>query len=352
MKKIGFFISCINMLGGTEKATIQTANKMAQNGNDVTIISLFKHSKINSFEFELNANVKIKYVYENQKYGALPLSLYFLGKRIYERRVNQILNTIDLEYLIFPQTTMFFKPKKKIKLISLVHSSYEYFKKTKIAYKHLIKNIDKMDKILFLTDECKNQFNAENNSDKAESQKNINNLKIVQSEKENLIVYIGRIDSKTKQIEQLVSILNKVEFKQYRVEIYGKGPDEKIMDQITNPKVKFMGPTNNPLEIFAKSKICLLTSKFEGTPIALVEAISTGNVIISYNCSAGIRQLVKHNSTGIIIENNNQLLFQQELEKIMIDPKRMAELSANSLYHFETEYSDDLIYQKWLEILN
>jgi amylovoran biosynthesis glycosyltransferase AmsD len=351
MKKIAFFISCVNMLGGTEKATIETANRFAQEGNEVTIISLFKESVLNSFQFEIDSKINVVYIYENQKYGKLPLPLYFAGKKIYERKVNKVLNQVKPEYLLFPQTTMFFKPKYNIKLISIVHFSYEYFKNTKLAYNYLVKNIDNMEKVLFLTDECKNIFNSEQNTNKGESQKNINGLKAINSSKENLIVFVGRVDENQKQISHLVNILNKVNLFDYRVEIYGKGPDENILEKISNPNVKYMGPTNGVIGVYQRSKICLLTSKFEGTPISLVEAISTGNVIVSYNCSAGIRQIVVDEETGLIIEQDNQNEFIERLEKLLEDNQRVTKFNQNSIDHFKNEFSDDVIYQKWMKIL-
>ena len=52
-------------------------------------------------------------------------------------------------------------------------------------------------------------------------------------------------------------------------------------------KVKFLGWQNNPFKYLSSSDLLILTSKYEGLPNVLLEAVSLKKFIISSNCKTG-----------------------------------------------------------------
>jgi len=95
--------------------------------------------------------------------------------------------------------------------------------------------------------------------------------------------------------------------------LIGNGPDyEKIKSFIFEKKltnVHLLGYRRDVPEIIAQSDIVTLVSKQEGLPRCLMEAMACGKPIITTNVR-GSRDLVEHDSTGIVVDlgNNEDLV--------------------------------------------
>lgn len=90
--------------------------------------------------------------------------------------------------------------------------------------------------------------------------------------------------------------------------------------QITN-QVKFTGFINNISEIMYQSSIFILSSRFEGLPMVLLEAMSQGMACISYNCKTGPSDIIEHNINGLLIEDQNSKQMQEGIIKLIVDEK-------------------------------
>jgi len=94
----------------------------------------------------------------------------------------------------------------------------------------------------------------------------------------------------------------------YYMEIYGDGKDRiKLQNLVVEMKLEtriiFKGKVENSLEIMSNIDMFLITSRFEGMPNGLMEAMSIGLPCISSNFSGGASQvLINHGYNGLIFE--------------------------------------------------
>ncbi len=117
----------------------------------------------------------------------------------------------------------------------------------------------------------------------------------------------------------------------------------KLKNYIKNNRLKnvsFHGNTSNPEHEIAKADLFVLTSKYEGMPNVLIEALQCKTYIISTNCQTGPSELLKNGKFGSLIPVGNYKLIANEILKYSKKPsffKKKIALGYNSLFRFNNE---------------
>jgi glycosyltransferase involved in cell wall biosynthesis len=164
------------------------------------------------------------------------------------------------------------------------------------------------------------------------------------------IIYLGRLTYQ-KNPERLVEIIKKVcnIEKDIKVCIVGTGDlEEKIREIIKEKNIEknidMLGFINNPAKILQSSKVMLMTSRYEGTPMCALEAMALGVPIVSTSTD-GLIELIDNQKTGYILDNDRDIV--QTLIKISKDSELRNMLSINSKKKFD-EWNDINNYKKVL----
>lgn len=97
---------------------------------------------------------------------------------------------------------------------------------------------------------------------------------------------------------------------QLRLEIYGKGKArarlEKLVGELgLEDVVSFQGHVPDLPARLAESSFSLLTSKFEGLPLAIRESMAAGCVPITYDITYGPRDIISHGINGYVVPHGN-----------------------------------------------
>lgn len=112
------------------------------------------------------------------------------------------------------------------------------------------------------------------------------------------------------------------------LEIYGAFNVDHDLDNLSkelsiDKNVKLHKPIKNIEDKFLESSIHVLSSRFEGFGMVIIEAMSCGVPSISFDCSCGPSDIIKHKKDGLLIENGNIQLFSKALiELIQNEQKR------------------------------
>jgi glycosyltransferase involved in cell wall biosynthesis len=142
--------------------------------------------------------------------------------------------------------------------------------------------------------------------------------------------------------------------KEFRFIILGKGEDEKeFLWKITEEKIEklfdmkgFLPDTGD----YLKNSFCYIsTSRWEGLPLSVLEAMSYGVPVVASNVN-GNSDLVKHGLNGYLYDVNNPSEAAGYIMKLTEDEKKYKELSANGRRIAETEYSLDKMAEKTLKL--
>jgi glycosyltransferase involved in cell wall biosynthesis len=156
-----------------------------------------------------------------------------------------------------------------------------------------------------------------------------------------------------KGLDRMLQIWNKVVLKypDWSLVIYGKsnGYQElqqflKILDISNN--VTFFEPVKNISEKYLDSSLYLMTSRSEGFPMVLLEAMALGLPCVAYDCPCGPRAIIQNNENGFLIEDGNVDSFVQKIELLIEDEKLRLQMGKNAQESVE-KYNLDSIMQQW-----
>ena len=124
--------------------------------------------------------------------------------------------------------------------------------------------------------------------------------------------------------------------------------DLTFKHQISN-QVIFEGYSNNVAEIMRESDIYIMTSRFEGLPMVLLEAMSQGMACISYDCKTGPSDIIDNDINGILVEDQNENAMSQKLNILINLPELRIKLANNAINSLD-RFKIDGIYKKYLNI--
>lgn len=110
-------------------------------------------------------------------------------------------------------------------------------------------------------------------------------------------------------------------------------------------RVRFIGKTDNPLQILAAADCFALPSIYDQSPTASLEALACGlPVVLSAQC--GTKSLVKEGRTGYVVDAHDHQLWPDALEAALdISPRCMRDCRS-SVEHL----SEDIMISQWITL--
>lgn len=136
--------------------------------------------------------------------------------------------------------------------------------------------------------------------------------------------------------------------------IQGDGAElNKIKEKITVHHAAeriILRPQGSPLNLYSEGSIFLMTSKFEGLPMALIEAMTLGVPGIAFDCSAGLRETINSGRNGYLVPINDKVAYSQVLEKLMNDKELLENLSIHATQSTQ-KFSKNTILSDWNKVL-
>ena len=112
----------------------------------------------------------------------------------------------------------------------------------------------------------------------------------------------------------------------YRLLLLGRGKLEArirylIQSLRLNDTVLLLGWVENPFALMARARALIMTSRWEGTPNVMIEAMSLGCPIISTDCPTGPREVLQDGRAGRLVPLDDQVTLIDELHRMDKDNK-------------------------------
>ena len=379
MKKI-LFKSGSTMMGGLEKVQIEYINFLVkQEKYQIKIVIENDNGRDNSLEKYINSNVtylkeynyilEIKNLRENRKKSLWSRIKYNLAitkeKKYADNKFLQIYKEYKPDIVIdFDSSlTKIIDKLNSSKNLVWIHSSIKNWKKKKSKIDRFVDRISKYSKIICickemkedlinLKNELKNKVDFLYNPIDFDRIKKLSNKDFSEEDKKLLkdkfLLSIARLDCVPKDFETLFKAYEIAKKDGYDGKLYiiGDGPDKDKVEKLKEANlykedILLLGRKENPYNWLKKADKLILSSRYEGFAIVLLEGLCLGKNVIASDCKTGPNE---------ILANNRGLLFKvgdySTLAKYIISEKNKEELEF-SLEEFER----NRIFEKFLEIL-
>ena len=379
MKKI-LFKSGSTMMGGLEKVQIEYINFLVkQEKYQIKIVIENDNGKDNALEKYINSNVtylknynyilEIKNLRENRKKSLWSRIKYNLAitkeKKYADNKFLQIYKEYKPDIVIdFDSSlTKIIDKLNSSKNLVWIHSSIKNWKKKKSKIDRFVDRISKYSKIICICKEMKEDLinlknELKNKVDFLYNPIDFNRIKKLSNEdfseedkkllKDKFLLSIARLDCVPKDFETLFKAYEIAKKNGYDSKLYiiGDGPDKDKVEKLKEANlykedILLLGRKENPYNWLKKADKLILSSRYEGFAIVLLEGLCLEKNVIASDCKTGPNE---------ILANNRGLLFKvgdySTLAKYIISEKNKEELEF-SLEEFER----NRIFEKFLEIL-
>lgn len=172
--------------------------------------------------------------------------------------------------------------------------------------------------------------------------------------KENIVLYVGRLNRQAKRPDRLLAIWKKIYdySTDWQLVIIGDGPLKPELEYYCKihglKNVSFCGQIN-PREYYKRASIICITSTYEGVPVVCSEAFSAEVVPIAFNSFSAIKDLIKDGYNGLLVKPYSLKKYAEKLKMLMRHSgyrDRLRENIQNDTA-FERNFSMDVIVGEW-----
>jgi glycosyltransferase involved in cell wall biosynthesis len=173
----------------------------------------------------------------------------------------------------------------------------------------------------------------------------------------NVLVAVGRLVPQ-KGFDLLLKAFASVrrDFPEWKLVIWGEGPDraelEAERDRLgLHGCVEMPGITSQPGTWVETADAFVLSSRYEGWGIVLLEAMAAGLPVISFDCQWGPREMVDDEKDGLLVEDGNVDALAAGLRRLLGDEdlrRRLGAAAGVSAARFTPEY----VMQNWDQVIH
>jgi glycosyltransferase involved in cell wall biosynthesis len=140
-------------------------------------------------------------------------------------------------------------------------------------------------------------------------------------------------------------------FPDWRLRLYGSGPDEEVLrrqasDLGVDKTVEFAGATADVEAALNEASIFALSSRMEGFPMSVMEAMAYGLPTVAFDCAPGVRELITHEADGLLVRPGNTTEFAEQLARLMSDEDLRAKLGSRARTSVR-RFSADMVTDRW-----
>ena len=169
------------------------------------------------------------------------------------------------------------------------------------------------------------------------------------------VLAVGRLHEQ-KGFDLLLNAWQPIEarYPDWTLRIVGEGPKrtelEAQIKELGLRHVVLAGRTEDMKREYASASLFVLSSRYEGLPLALIEAMWCGLPCIAFDCPQGPAELLA-DERGWLVSNGDIRALRAQLEQAISQPEEAAKRAKKAQAYAQATYSEAAIMPKWVEIV-
>ena len=372
--KIYYVYTALTTKGGADRVLTEKANWLAEHGYEVGIITDSQMGRPPVFPLSPKVNLINLDIDFSKEYGhnlLMRTYMYYLLMSEYKRKMKTVLDAEKPDIVI---TTMgrdldfLTDLYKDGAIIGEAHTTKHFLRNFHLLeqrgfpYKQIAwywrrkmdRNAQKLKGIVLLTKE-----DAQSWQGITRTYVIPNSLPFEPAETSSLqnkqAIAVGRYNN-AKGYEYLVEAWQIVHQKHpdWTIHIYGSGElKEQVKSLIENSNLQdtilMHEPTDHIREKYLESSICVLSSRYEGFPMVILESMVCGVPVVSFDCPHGPRNIIRNGEDSILVEYLNTQALADSICQLIEHPELRMELGKKAQENIK-RFSKDRVMKLWTEL--
>ena len=137
--------------------------------------------------------------------------------------------------------------------------------------------------------------------------------------------------------------------------VMGDGTERVKLEKMVNERkindyIQFWGDMKNPYPYLKIARASILTSRFEASPLVLLDSLLLGAVPVCVDCIAGPRETLDHGKYGILVPPDDPDALAEAMQRIATDDQLHTELKSLGMTR-AFEFDISIFVKQWEEVL-
>lgn len=167
------------------------------------------------------------------------------------------------------------------------------------------------------------------------------------------VIAVGRLDYQ-KGFDRLIKAWRLVMDKgltDWHLDIFGQGEWKDYLNGIIQENnlgncVTVNAPVSDIAAQYTSSSLLAMSSNYEGFPMVMIEAMSCGLPVVTFDYKCGPRDIITPEVNGLIVPNGDIQAFADALARVMTDTEMRSRMGREALRVTE-RYSLDSVMKSW-----
>ena len=378
--KLLYILGNIINKAGVERIMTQKINYLAETGHDISLLTTDQNNQPLSFPISKNvhylsvsAPIPSRTDYSFFKW----LSSFYNARSVFSKVINSIVIE-ELPDIIICTTYSFdvldiltrICHKKHIKLIIESHIQLtNVFMQPRLAYNSILSFYGKIhdNYILHHIRRASMLVCLTNEDMKSWKKLHIDNVYVIPNMitiqppvtidySIKRVIAVGRY-SDQKGFDMLIKAWGKLSPKYHDWHLYIFGNEDRVPYEEMAKTEKCqdtchcMPVTEDIATEYGKSSIFVMSSRYEGMPLALIEAMSSGLACVSFNCPNGPSDIINDGTDGFLAKNGDINDLTTKIEYLICNESLRSQIGIRAKQNIE-RYSPDAIMQQNILLYN